>query len=117
MCRVQGLVGDFFEILSVICIISAGVNSKSVNIKDARIVSFHKSIQIIFIHTHIFRSFVWKNIIQSWGFRTLLDGRRLRDVIVQLDLNPGCHVSTPCPRSQGFLAKHLLRNYHELVDQ
>ena len=46
------LFGDFFEILSVICIISAGVNSKSVNIKDARIVSFHTSTQIILIHTY-----------------------------------------------------------------
>jgi len=58
MCSVQVLFGDFFEILSVICTISAGVNSKSVNIKDARIASFHKSTQIILINTHVFRSSV-----------------------------------------------------------
>jgi hypothetical protein len=108
MCRVQVLFGDVFEILSVICTISAGVNGKSVNIKDARIVSFHKSTQIILIRTHIFRSFVvWKNVMQSWVFRSLLDGRSLQDVIMQLDLNPGRYVSTPCPRSQGFFKQNI----------
>jgi hypothetical protein len=37
MCTAQVFFGDSFEILSVICIISAGVNSKSVHIKDAKI--------------------------------------------------------------------------------